>query len=162
MNNASHKLMRFARRLSRSDKFWILVLGLIIGALLGASFHKETVVVREGTADTPAAQSSVNLMIDYGNGSIKTWNTVSWNEAMSILDLTQKVASAKEIAITTKPDAKGVSTLESIDSIANDGSTNMRWQFWVDNTYEPRTAGKYYLKPGDIVLWKYVREQKNP
>ena len=155
MNNLKKSLIR----ISRSDKFWILILGLIIGAFLGATFHKETVVVREGTADTPAALSSVNLMIDYGNGSIKTWNTVSWNEAMSVLDLMQEVANAKEIAIETKPDAKGISMLESIDSVANDSKQNMRWQFWVDNTYEPRTADKYYLKPGDIVLWKYVREQ---
>ncbi len=134
-------------------------MGLIIGAFLGASFHKETVVVREGTANTPAAQSSVNLMIDYGDGRVKTWNTVSWNEAMSVLDLMQEVGNAKEIAITAKPDTKGVSTLESIDDISNDPKQNLRWQFWVDNTYEPRTADKYYLKPGDIVLWKYVREQ---
>ena len=155
MNNLKKSL----QRISKSDKFWILILGLIIGAFLGASFHKETVVVREGTANTPAALSSVNLMIDYGNGSIKTWNTVSWNEAMSVLDLMQKVANAKEVAMTAKPDAKGVNTLDSIDNISNDPKQNLRWQFWVDNTYEPRTADKYYLKPGDIVLWKYVRDQ---
>ena len=68
--------MNKVKKIINTDKFWILIFGMLIGALLGASFHKETVVVREGTADTPAAQSSVNLMIDYGNGTIKTWNTV--------------------------------------------------------------------------------------
>lgn len=155
MQHVKHSLIKFLRK----DKFWILLFGLVIGALLGASFHKETVVVREGTADTPAAQSSVNLMIDYGDGRVKTWNTVSWNEAMSILDLMQQVANAKEITMTTKPGAKGVSTLQSIDGVMNDATARMRWQYWVDNTYEPRTADKYYLKPGDIVLWKFVTEQ---
>jgi hypothetical protein len=35
----------------------------------------------------------------------------------------------------------------------------MRWQYWINNTYEPRIASKYFLKPGDIVEWKYVKEQ---
>ena len=62
------------KKIPRHDRIVIFVTGLVIGALLGGTFHKETVVVREGTADTPAAQTSVNLMIDNGHGSVRTWN----------------------------------------------------------------------------------------
>ena len=137
----------------------IALVSLVIGATLGATFHKETVVVREGTANTPAAMTSVNLMVDYGNGTIKTWNTVSWHEAMSVLDLMKTVAGANAITLLTKDNGSGLSTVQSVDGIANESKTNMRWQYWVNNNYEPRIASKYYLKPGDLVVWKYTKEQ---
>ncbi len=137
----------------------VFIIGLLIGALLGAALHKETIVVRQGIADTPAAMSSVNLMIDYGTGTIRTWNTVSWHEAMSVLNLTETVTAAETIPLLTKEDKAGLATVSSINGIQNDQKINMRWQYWVDNTYEPRIASKYFLKPGDIVLWKYVTEQ---
>ena len=134
-------------------------IALALGVFIGATFFEKTVVVRGGTPDTPAAMSSVNLMIDYGDGTIRTWNTVSWHEAMSVMDLVGMIASAKEIALLTKDAGNKATTVESIDTTRNDSATHMRWQYWINNTYEPRVAGKYYLKPGDIVLWKYVQEQ---
>jgi hypothetical protein len=136
-----------------------LVIGLLIGGGLGASLHKETIIVRQGTADTPAALTSVNLMIDYGTGTIRTWNTVTWHEAMSVLNLTETVTGAEAIPMQTKANKDGLLTVSSINALENDAKTNMRWQYWVNNTYEPRIASKYFLKPGDIVEWKYVMEQ---
>ena len=137
----------------------IALVSLVLGATLGATFHKETVVVREGTANTPAAMTSVNLMIDYGNGTVKTWNTVSWHEAMSVLDLMKTVADAKAISIATKDTGSNLPTIQSVDGISNESGASLRWQYWVNNNYEPRIASKYYLKPGDLVVWKYVKEQ---
>jgi hypothetical protein len=136
----------------------IFVVGLIAGALLGGTFHKETIIVREGTADTPAALTSVNLMIDDGHGNVKTWNTVSWHEAMSVMDLLDLVASTGNITYTTSADRTKV---VSVNGVSTTGTSTERWQFWVNNTYEPRIPNKYYLKPGDIVLWKFVTVQAN-
>lgn len=136
-----------------------ILAALAVGVFVGATFFEKTIVVRGGTPDTPAAMSSVNLMIDYGNGTIRTWNTVSWHEALSIMNLVEMIAHAKEIALLTKDVGNKATTIESVDTIRNDSVTHMRWQYWINNTYEPRAAGKYYLKPGDIVLWKYVKEQ---
>ncbi len=138
----------------------IALVSLVLGAALGATFHKETVVVREGTANTPAAMTSVNLMVDYGNGTVKTWNTVSWHEAMSVLDLMSTVAAVNAISITTKNIGNNLTTIQSVDGVINESNTSMRWQYWVNNNYEPRVASKYYLKPGDLVVWKYVKEQE--
>lgn len=137
----------------------IALLMLLLGVLLGATFYKETIVVREGTADTPAAMTSVNLMIDEGNGTVKTWNTVSWHEAMSVLDLLEAVAATKNITLLTANNAAKQEAVTTINGITNDTREGKRWQYWVNNTYEPRVASKYYLKPGDIVVWKYVKEQ---
>ncbi len=141
----------------RFDRITIFVLGIIIGTAIGATlFHKEKVIVREGTADTPAALTSVNIMIDNGAGSVKTWNTVSWHEAMSIMDLLDLLASTKNITYTT--DATRTHVV-SIDGVSTSGTSTARWQYWINNTYEPKSPNKYYLKPGDIVLWKFVIPQ---
>jgi hypothetical protein len=134
----------------------IFVVGLIVGAFLGGTFHKETIIVREGTANTPAALTSVNIMIDDGHGSVRTWNTVDWHEAMSVMDLLDLLASTKNITYTANKDRTKV---VSMDGISATGTSSERWQYWVNNTYEPKVPNKYYLKPGDIVLWKFVREQ---
>lgn len=147
------------QRLRESKLFFLVaLLSLGAGILIGSTFLKEVVVVREGTADTPAAMSSVNIMIDYGNGKIKTWNTVSWHESMSIMNLLETLASANGIILLTKESGKGL-VVESIDGIRNDSKTGTRWQYWINNIREPRVPGKYYLKPGDLVVWKYVKEQ---
>ncbi len=141
--------------------FAVALLSLLLGGLIGAYFHKETIIVREGTADTPAAMTSVNLMVDHGDGTIRTWNTISWHESMSIINLLETVAGAKEIVLLTNDEPKVGLLVESIDGFANitKGTSTMRWQYWVNNTYEPRVASKYYLRPGDMVMWKYVAEQ---
>ncbi len=146
--------MKSLKHIAKKERIIILVIGLVVGAILGGTFHKETIVVREGTADTPAALTSVNLMIDNGRGSVRTWNTVSWHEAMSILDLLQFVADSKNITLEKTPTG-----VLSIDGLRNATSTGERWQYWVNNTYEPKVPNKYYLKPGDIVLWKFVSPQ---
>ena len=148
--------MNTTSRTLKKERIVIFVIGLVVGALLGGTFHKETVIVREGTADTPAALTSVNLMIDDGHGSVKTWNTVSWHEAMSVMDLLDLVASTGNITYTASSDRTKV---VSVNGVATAGTTTERWQFWVNNTYEPKTPNKYYLKPGDIILWKFVRNQ---
>lgn len=137
----------------------VAVLFFFTGLILGALLNKETVVVREGTPDTPAAMSSVDLMIDDGDGNIKTWNTVSWHEAMSVLGLLEQVERANAITLVVEGAEKKESKVVSIDTIKNDASAGLRWQYWVNNTYEPRGAGNYFIKPGDIVLWKYAKEQ---
>lgn len=150
------------QRLLRSKLIIVVtILSILSGILVGAYFHKETVVVREGTPDTPAAMSSVNLMIDHGDGTIRTWNTVSWHESMSVLNLLETVAAAKEIVLLTKNNTNNDRSVVSINALMNmaNGTSSVRWQYWVNNTYEPRIASKYYLKPGDIVMWKYVIEQ---
>lgn len=140
----------------KNDRFIFLIVGLVVGALLGGTFHKQTVVVRQGTADTPAALTSVNLMIDDGHGSVKTWNTVSWHEAMSVMDLMDLVASTKNITFTASSDRTKV---VSVNGISGTGTSTERWQYWVNNTYEPKIPNKYYLKPGDIILWKFAPPQ---
>ncbi len=138
----------------------VALVSMLAGIALGAFFHKETVVVREGTADTPAAMTSVNLMVDDG-ARVRTWNTVSWHETMSAINLLEAVSRVGEIELLTTTDKKRGLIVAAIDGVASDETLNMHWRFWVNNVYEPREASRYYLKPGDIVVWKYTEDPLN-
>ena len=133
-----------------------LIAGIVIGAILGATLHKNTVIVREGVADNPAALTSVNLMIDNGHGSVRTWNTVTWHEAMSVMDLLDLVSGTGNITYTGNKERTKV---VSIDGVLASATSSERWQYWVNNNYEPRVPDKYYLKPGDIIVWKFTADQ---
>jgi hypothetical protein len=133
--------------------FFVALFSLLAGLALGATFHKETVVVREGTADSPAAMSSVNLMLDDGE-VVRTWNTVSWREAFSVLDLLYMVSDAEAFPITVEGTDPKLARLVSVGRIEE--NETHRWQYWVNNVHEPREADRYFLKPGDIVVWKFA------
>lgn len=135
-----------------------IIIALLIGFGLGALVFRKTLIVKQGTADNPAAVSSVNLMIDYGNGIVRNWNTVSWHEAMSVMDLVDLVASTGAIKLEKETVEGSKYRVGSIDDMKNDSSVGRRWQYWVNNTYEPRVASKYYLKPGDLVILIYAKE----
>ncbi len=131
--------------------FFVAIFSLLAGLGLGATFHKETVIVREGTADTEAAMSSVNMMLDDGL-SVRTWTTVSWREAFSVLDLLYMVGDAEGFMVNTTEGETTITRVTEVDGVKNN-DTHV-WQYWVNNVYEPREADRYFLKPGDIIVWK--------
>lgn len=144
--------MRYTQLLERSCMA-LFIAGIAFGIPLGAwLWPKERVVVREGTPDNPAAISSVHLMINYGDGNIRTWNTITHHEAMSVMNLLETVHAAGNITLTTTIGANGLPEIAAIDGVANDPSSGLRWQYWVNNVIPHRSVTKYYLKPGDIVV----------
>jgi hypothetical protein len=138
----------------------LFLLGLATGYLIALWSIPEPVEVRPGTPDTPAALTSVNLMIDDGT-RVRTWNTVSWHEAMSVQDLLGALVTARAIELQTEV-VDGIENVKGIDGVSNDAESGRSWRWWVNNTEVPRPAAKYYLKPGDIVVWRYGAQQDQP
>jgi hypothetical protein len=73
---------------------------------------------------------------------------------MSVQDLLGSLVSARAIELQTDV-VDGIETVRGIDGVENDSASGRVWRWWVNNTEIPRPAAKYYLKPGDIVLWRY-------
>lgn len=150
--------MKYTQLLERSC-VTLFIFGVALGVPLGAwLWPKEKIVVREGTADNPAAITSVNLMITDGNGVVNTWNTITHHEAMSVMDLLETVHATGNIVLTTKSGTGGSPDIAAIDGVANDPEQQLRWQYWVNNMKQERAPAKYYLKPGDIVVVARARD----
>lgn len=130
---------------------------LVTGFFVGKFVFPEKVIVRESTAKNQAAETSVNLMLSYGNGIVRTWNTVSIGESTSVLDLLEKVAATGAIIVEQERGDLGT-RVASVDAIENDPENGRRWKYWVNNVEEPRAIDRYFLRPGDIVVIAFSRE----
>jgi len=133
------------------------LVGLSLGFGLGWILHNETIIVRQGTADTPAALMSVNLMIDDGT-RVQTWNTVTWKETMSPLSLLETVAGVGAIKLETRVLQGDEKTVSAIGNVRENAKERLVWQYWVNNMQQPRAGNKYFLKPGDMVFWRLTKE----
>ena len=104
----------------------------------------------------------VNLMIDFGNGQVQTFNDVALAENPSVFDLLKKVTTENNLEFSSKDYGKDLGMLvESINNVANSQKANRFWHYWVNNVYAEIGASNYHLKTGDIVEWKYVENQFN-
>ncbi|MFA6215820.1 MAG: DUF4430 domain-containing protein [Patescibacteria group bacterium] len=104
----------------------------------------------------------VNLMLDFGNGEVQTFNSIALAENSSVFELLKKITAENKLEFSYKDYGGELGVLvESINKIANNNKTNRFWHYWVNNVYAEIGASNYQLKAGDIVEWKYVSNQFN-
>lgn len=108
-----------------------------------------------------AEQITVSLMLDYGNGEIKTFNKVALPEkANSVFDLLQKIAADNGLELKSQDHGGDLGIfVEAINGQESDFANDQFWQYWVNNEYAKIGASNYYLADGDVVEWKYVKGQ---
>ncbi len=102
-------------------------------------------------------ETIVSLSFDFGNGNIKTFNTLKLKEEKTVFELLKKVAKENNLELSFKEYSGLGVFIESIDVIRN--SQELFWQFWVNSQYARVGASQYLLKNGDSVEWKYVKSQ---
>jgi Domain of unknown function (DUF4430) len=123
-------------------------------ALLGA------LLLVAGTAGHHAAAqpATVRLVIDYGDGVIKTIVDLPWAKGRTVLDV-MNAAKAHRHGITFNYSGSGGSAfLTQIDDVKNEGggSGKKNWQFWVNTGYADRGFGAYEVQALDVVFWRYA------
>jgi hypothetical protein len=107
------------------------------------------------------ASSTVRLVIDYGDGTIKTITDLSWKKGDTVLDA-MNAAKAHPHGITFSYTGSGASAfLTKIDDVANEGGGGNRknWQYWVNTAYGHRSFAAFDLQPLDVVFWRFMTEQ---
>src|SRR5262249_51333693 len=81
----------------------------------------------------PAQSATVGLVVDYGNGVIKTITGLPWAKGSTVLDV-MNAAKERPHGITFSYTGSGASAfLTRIDDVANEGgaAANKNWQLWV-------------------------------
>jgi hypothetical protein len=112
-------------------------------------------------AAAQSASSTVRLVIDYGDGTIKTITNIPWAKGNTILDA-MNAAKTRPHGITFSYSGSGATALLSkIDDVASEGggSAKKNWQYWVNTTYGDRSFAAFELQVMDVVFWRYVLEQ---
>ncbi|MCH7882934.1 DUF4430 domain-containing protein [Patescibacteria group bacterium] len=116
--------------------------------------------VEQETVSTQEAIQRVSLMLDFGNGTIKTFRDIEWKQGMNVFDLLKSVAGKNNLEFSYKDYEGDLGVfIKSIDNLENSAEGNFWWQYWVNNKYGKVGSSNYILKPGDVIEWKLVRGQ---
>ena len=121
------------------------------------------IVLAFGSASVPAAAQSatVRLVVDYGDGVVKTISGLPWSKGATVLDV-MTAAKTRPHGVTFSSTGSGASAfLNQIDDVANQGggTGKKNWQLWVNTTYAERGFGAYELQASDVVFWRFTTQQ---
>jgi hypothetical protein len=110
-----------------------------------------------------AQPATVRLVIDYGDGVIKTIVDLPWTKGSTVLDVMNAArVQVRPHGIDFKFSGSGSSAfLEQIDDVKNEGggSGKKNWQFWVNTSYADRSFGVYEVQALDVVFWRFAPAQ---
>jgi len=146
----------------------LLIIPFILTALLigfsGGIYYQKNQTAKEPVINNPENKDleriSVNLMLDYGDGRIKTLNDVKIGPGETVFALTKKISETEKIDFKFKDYGGSMGAFtEAIGGVENDFAKNIFWQYWLNGEYAKVGAGSQFLKAGDAVMWKYVKGQ---
>ncbi|MCK4554568.1 DUF4430 domain-containing protein [Candidatus Parcubacteria bacterium] len=145
-------------------KIIIIAFVFLVGFYFGQQYretaglqNKEPVAVEQSSE-----QINVSLMLDFGDGRIKTFNNIALNNQATVFELLEKITAENDLEFKYKDYGGDMGAMiELIGEPANDSKTDCYWQFWVNNEYALVGASNYGLQDGDVVEWKYIKGQFN-
>lgn len=126
----------------------------IIGMYSGGNSSQDIVSRSEYTRG-----SLVSVMLDYGDGTFRTFNDVKVGEQESIFDLLKTLTEENDIEFSFKDYGGDMGAfITSINDTNSEleGRTDYWWQYWVNNQYGAIGMSNYLIQPGDIVLLKFI------
>ena len=109
----------------------------------------------------PAQNTTIRLVVDYGDGVIKTVTGLPWSKGSTVLDV-MNAAKAHPHGITFSYTGSGdAAFLTRIDEIPNEGGGGGRksWQLWVNTAYADRSFGVYEVQAFDVVYWRFTTKE---
>src|SRR6516162_10473429 len=137
---------RRCNRLTRRSMGILLATLLLVGGAAGDRAQAQTATVR--------------LVVDYGDGVIKTITGLPWIKGSTVLDV-MNAAKDRPHGITFSYTGRGASAfLTRIDDVANEdgGGAKKNWQLWVNTSYAERSFGVYEVQPLDVVFWRFTTQ----
>ncbi len=97
----------------------------------------------------------VSVSVDYGNGTITTFEDVYLFRNATTLDALRAVAN-----VTTEYIVGVGSFVKSVNGISNDWfSAGVGWQYWTNGEWGTKASDMQILISGDEVEWKYTTYQ---
>lgn len=134
----------------------VFVAGFYVGGqqALSPSNGNQEIIQEEANEEILA-----NLMLDFGNGQVRTFNDVSLPKDATAFEFLNQTTSENNLELGSKDFGELGAFVESIGDIKNDVSGDRFWQYWVNNVYAKVGASLYKLNDGDIIEWKFIRGQ---
>ena len=132
----------------------VFLLGVSSQALSENLFKKDTIPPLQNTEQT---QLTASIMIDFGNGTIRTMNDIPVHAQDTLYTTLVAMSERDEFTLQTTDYGDMGVFVEGIDGIK--GVNGTWWQVWINNTYATEGASSITTRHGDIILWKLTTEQ---
>jgi len=98
----------------------------------------------------------VDVRIDYGSEDAQSFPGEVLRQGDTALDLLYEIERKHGVSVEIR-EFPGLGVfVEAIHGVHN--SSNVYWQFWINDAYAKVGAGQYVLQEGDKVLWKRTNE----
>ena len=110
------------------------------------------------SADEPAAEKTVKLTIDYGDGVQKVFGALPWKEKLTVFAALEAAAKhPRGIKLTHQGTGERI-LVTAIDDVKNEGR-GRNWLYEVNGKLADRSAGVFELSSGDAVLWRFGKDR---
>ena len=123
---------------------------LFIGYLIGVKTSLSPAVT-----DVTQKNGSASLMLDFGDGLIKTYRNINVTGSTTLFALTEELTKNNNLAFETK-EYKGLGVLIEKIGEKKNGVGNRYWPYWVNNVSVQVGAGEYQVKAGAVIEWKFI------
>lgn len=141
-----------------------IILALVVGFLLGWSFHPAPVsapavniAASQPSAAGESAAKTVSMMLDFGDGTVRTFPNVELSGAQNVFAATKALSeSGNGFVFKSQPPGQYGIMIDQIGNRKN-GEGGAYWLFWVNNAMAEQSADNTILKPGDVVEWKFIK-----
>ena len=106
-----------------------------------------------------AQSATVRLVIDYGDGVIKTITGLPWAKGSTVFDVMNAAKGRPHGISFTYTGSGAFAFLTGIDEVANEGGGKKNWQLWVNTRYADKSFGAYEVQPLDVVFWRLTTQE---
>ncbi len=105
--------------------------------------------------------TTANLMVDYGNGKVGTYNDLVITNGATVFDVLKQAADKNKIDLKYKDYGGELGVfIDSIGGVGKDPSGKSWWQYWVNDKYSQIGASTYKIQKGDVVEFKFIQGQQ--
>jgi len=121
-----------------------------------AALSQEPRAFPPGATETNAS-SFLRLTLDFGDGTVRTFEPVHFTPGQTLFEVMKTKLAKEHVAFEYRTYSGLGEFVTAIGSKKNSGGNY--WQFWANSAYATVGAGMYQPKDGDIIEWKFIKQQ---
>jgi hypothetical protein len=107
----------------------------------------------------PESIGSVRVVIDFGDGTRQTFDSIPTTGSENLFELTKRAAAESGLQFGSEEYA-GLGTLITQIGEKRNGEDRKYWQYWVDGRYGDVGASQRIVLPGEVIEWKFSGDQQ--
>lgn len=130
------------------------VAAFLLGWGVGPRIAAPTPVVAPTQQEQPARTAAV--MLDFGDGTVKTYDALPFTEGESLFDITKRAATEHGLGFENDPPNQYGILITQIGDKRGGPPENKYWTWYENGRMGQVSADTYKLVPGDVLEWKFV------